>query len=78
MQVTFSPRTPGPAIAGIADAELGSFVDGRWLASRKVNGDDILLNYDLLGQSVLDQSGSGLRFLPGAPVIQRVRLYRYQ
>jgi hypothetical protein len=30
------------------------------------------------GQSAINQSGSGLRFLPGAPSIQRVRLYRYQ
>jgi hypothetical protein len=78
VQLTFRPRTPGPAIAGIADAELGSFVDGQWVATRKVNGDDILLNYDLAGQSQVDQSGSGLRFLQGAPQIQRVRLYRYQ
>jgi hypothetical protein len=78
VQLTFRPRTPGPAVAGIADAELGSFVDGQWIATRKVNGDDILLNYDLAGQSQIDQSGSGLRLLPGAPQIQRVRLYRYQ
>jgi hypothetical protein len=39
---------------------------------------DMLLNYDLAGQSQLNQSGSGLRFLSGAPVIQRVHLYRYQ
>jgi hypothetical protein len=77
IQVTFEPRTPGPPIAGIASAELGTFEDGRWVSGRKVNGDDILLNYDLAGQAALHQSGSGLRFLPGPPVIQRVRLYRY-
>lgn len=78
VELTFRPRTPGPPIAGIGDAELGSFVDGKWVATRKVNGDDILLNYDLAGQSQLNQSGSGLRFFAGAPVIQRVHLYRYQ
>ena len=78
VQLTFRPRTPGPAIAGLADAELGSFVDGQWVATRKVNGDDVLLNYDLAGQARMGQSGSGLRLLPGAPQIQRVRLYRYQ
>jgi hypothetical protein len=78
VQLTFRPRTPGPPIAGIGDAELGSFVDGKWVATRKVNGDDILLNYDLAGQTQLNQSGSGLRFLSGAPQIQRVHLYRYQ
>jgi hypothetical protein len=78
VQVTFQPRTPGPSTAGIADAELGGFEQGRWVALRKVNGDDILLNYKLAEQADIDQSGSGLRFLPGAPVIQRVTLYRYQ
>lgn len=78
VQITFAPRTPGAAIAGIADAEVGTFKEGRWLAARKVNGDDILLNYNLGEQAELGQSGSGLRFLPGPPVIQRVELYRYQ
>jgi hypothetical protein len=78
IQVTFQPRTAGPAIAGIESAEVGSFQNGDWVAARKVNGDDILLNYDLAGQSTVNQSGSGLRFLPGAPSIQHVRLYRYQ
>jgi hypothetical protein len=43
-----------------------------------VNGDDILLNYMLADQAQIGQSGSGLRFLPGAPTVQRVVLYRYQ
>ena len=30
VQVTFQPRTPGPAIAGIAEAEVGRFEDGHW------------------------------------------------
>lgn len=78
VQATFLPRTPGPDTAGIAAAEMGRFEDGRWVPSRKVNGDDILLNYKLAEQADARQSGSGLRFLPGAPAIQRIKLYRYQ
>jgi Domain of unknown function (DUF5597)/Beta-galactosidase len=78
IQVTFEPRTEGPATAGIADAEVGVFKDGAWVPSRKMNGDDILLNYKLAEQAQIHQSGSGLRFLPGAPVIQWVKLYRFQ
>ena len=78
MQVTFSPRTPGPAIAGLADAETGVVRDGVWIPGRKMNGDDILLNYNLAAAAGEDQSGSGLRFGPGGPTIQRVRLYRYE
>jgi hypothetical protein len=77
VQVTFRPRS-GEDTAGLADAEVGRFVDDQWVRLRKANGDDVLLNYDLAGQAQNRQSGSGLRFLPGAPVIQRVRLYRYR
>jgi hypothetical protein len=76
VQVTFRPRT-GNDTAGLADVEVGRFIDDQWVNLRKANGDDVLLNYDLAGQAQIRQSGSGLRFLPGAPVIQRVRLYRY-
>jgi hypothetical protein len=76
VQITFRPRS-GEDTAGLADAEVGRFVDDKWVSLRKANGDDVLLNYDLAGQAQIRQSGSGLRFLPGAPVIQRVRLYRY-
>jgi hypothetical protein len=78
VQVTFTPRTPGPPIAGLADAEIGKFDGMRWLPERKRNGDDVLLNYRLAEQARLHQSGSGLRFLPGEPTIQRAKLYRYQ
>lgn len=78
VQVTFTPRTPGAPIAGIADAETGVFEKGRWLPARKMSGDDILLNYDLAGAAAENQSGSGLRFSPDGPTIQRVKLYRYQ
>jgi hypothetical protein len=78
IQVTFSPRTPGPPIAGIADAEAGVVTDGRWVAGRKMSGDDILLSYELAKAAEQNQSGSGLRFGPDGPTLQRVRLYRYR
>ncbi len=78
VQVTFTPRTSGPPIAGIADAETGTVTDGRWQPGRKMSGDDILLNYHLASQAAAGQSGSGLRFGPDGPTMQRVKLYRYQ
>ena len=48
------PRTPGPAIVGIADAETGTYRNGRWQPGRKMNGDDILLNYDLADAAARD------------------------
>ncbi|HEY0944244.1 MAG TPA: DUF5597 domain-containing protein [Opitutaceae bacterium] len=78
VQVVFTPRTPGPSIAGIADAETGVVRGSRWQPGRKMNGDDILLNYDLAGAAANRQSGSGLLFGPDGPTLQRVKLYRYQ
>jgi hypothetical protein len=77
VQVTFTPNTPGPEIAGLARAETGKFVKGQWIPGRKMNGDDVLLDYDQAGASARNQSGSGLRFTGDGPTIQRVKLYRY-
>jgi hypothetical protein len=78
IQVTFTPHTPGPAVAGLAEVWAGGFVDGKWMPGRKLSGDDILLNYKLGEAAAVNQSGSGLRFGPDGPTIQRVKLYRYQ
>jgi hypothetical protein len=78
VQVTFSPHTPGPEIAGLARAETGRFEDGRWIPRRRMNGDDVLLDYHQAAAAARNQSGSGLIFGADGPVIQRVKLYRYQ
>jgi Domain of unknown function (DUF5597) len=78
VQVTFSPRTPGDPIVGIADAETRMFKSGAWVTERKMSGDDILLNYHLAAQAAANQSGSGLRFGPEGPTVQAVKLYRYR
>jgi hypothetical protein len=78
VQVTFTPRTPGAPIAGIAHAETVKFSGGSWTTDRRMSGDDILLNYHLAQQADANQSGSGLRFGPAGPVVQRVKLYRYR
>jgi hypothetical protein len=78
VQVTFTPNTPGPEIAGLARVEAGKFVQGQWVPGRILSGDDILLDYDLAGAAARNQSGSGVRFRNDGPSIQRVKLYRYQ
>jgi beta-galactosidase GanA len=62
LTVTFS--TEG-ATAGIESIREGTFVDGRWVAGRLLNGDE-------------SHQGRHLRIPPGKFAIQRVRLYRYQ
>jgi hypothetical protein len=78
VQITFSPNTPGPPIAGLATVEEGTYVSRRWVAGRVLNGDEVQLRYDLAAAAAENQSGSGLRFGADGPAIQRVRLYRYR
>jgi hypothetical protein len=78
VQVTFSPNTPGPPIAGLATVEEGTYANGRWVAGRVLNGDEVQLRYDLAAAAAENQSGSGLRFGADGPAIQRVWLYRYR
>jgi hypothetical protein len=83
VQVTFFVR-PGMAgataqdIVGFAGAETGEFVNGTWKPGRIMNGDDILLRYDIAAAAAENQSGSGLRFNGPNPSVQRVTLYRYR
>ncbi|HUJ43101.1 MAG TPA: DUF5597 domain-containing protein [Opitutaceae bacterium] len=78
IQVTFTPTTPGPPVAGLADVWAGRYVDGKWAPGRKLSGDDVLLDYKLGEAAAQNQSGSGLMFGPDGPTIQRVKLYRYR
>jgi hypothetical protein len=64
LTVTFTPETPGDPIVGIGAVEEGVFANGRWVAGRRLNGDETL-------------SGNGLH-LDGGYTIQRVKLYRYR
>jgi hypothetical protein len=77
-EITFSPNTPGPPVAGLAKVQAGRFANEVWIPARWLNGDDVLLNYKLAEAAATNQSGSGLRFVAGAPTIQRVELYRYR
>ena len=68
VNVTFSPNTPGDPTAGILSIDEGTFVNGQWVAGRRLNGDEN-------GQGkFLRLSGGGIR----NGTIQRVKLYRYR
>ena len=78
LQITFTPDTPGPPIAGIARQEAGRFENGQWTTIRLLGGDDSVLRYDIANVAAMDQSGSGVRLSTGERGIQKVRLYRYR
>jgi len=78
LQVSFTPTTPGPPIAGLAWQECGRFEGGKWVPTRYLAGDDSVLRYDMAVVAGMNQSGSGVRLTSGARGIQRVKLYRYK
>jgi hypothetical protein len=78
IQVSFSPNTPGPAIAAIAQLDEGKFENGQWIQRRRLNGDDIMLDYNLAQKALENKTGTGLRFRSGNEYMQRVKLYRYE
>ncbi len=77
-QVTFVPNSSKNETAGLLSVAEGTYVSGRWIPGRRLNGDEVQLRYDLSVAAESNQSGAGLRFPAGGPTIQRVKLHRYQ
>jgi len=78
IQFSFSPSTPGPAIAAIAHADEGVFENGTWIPGRRMNGDEIALSIDLAVKAMENKTGTGIKFFGDNHKIQRVKLYRYE
>jgi hypothetical protein len=72
VSVTFSPNTPGPQHAAIGTVEEGTFVDGRWVPSRQLAGDETGE-----GQNLSLRSHPVDRIPDRYVGIQRFTLYRY-
>jgi hypothetical protein len=73
VSVTFSPNTPGPEHAGLGTVEEGTFVNGRWIPSRQLAGDETGQ-----GQNLSLRSHPVDRIPDSYVGIQRFTLYRYR
>jgi hypothetical protein len=62
MSIDFTPNTPGPQNVGLGDVQQGKFVDGKWVVTRQIAGDD-------------DAQGEILVLRPNT--LLRVTLYRF-
>jgi hypothetical protein len=62
-------------VTGILFAEEGLYENNRWIPERRMNGDQIMLNYSFPNLYEEGKSGNGLRFRQLG--MQRVKLYRY-
>jgi len=75
VQATFNG--PGPSPAAVAKLEEGTYVDGRWVPGRRLNGDDIMLNYDAPNKAIKNESGQGFRLAGGPPKALHLQIYGY-
>jgi hypothetical protein len=62
MRIDFTPNTSGPQNVGLGDVQQGNFVNGEWVATRQIAGDD-------------DAQGEILMLRPYT--VLRVTLYRF-
>jgi hypothetical protein len=75
LQATFNG--PGGSAAAVAKLEEGTYVDGGWGPGRRLNGDDIMLNYDAPNKAIKGESGQGFRLAAGAPKAVHLQIYQY-
>ncbi|MBC7874519.1 MAG: DUF5597 domain-containing protein [Ferruginibacter sp.] len=78
IQVNFFPTTPGPAYVGYAEVDEGKYNNGKWVAGRRLNGDDIMLNYNMASEAAIQKTGTVIRVPVTAPGILHVKLYRFE
>ncbi len=64
-RVSFTPRADNSPRVGIAAVDEGKFVDGKWVAGRRLNGDE-------------NDQGGFWRFDPHQEQIEKVALYRFE
>lgn len=74
---TFVPDTPGPRMTGFLSVYEGDYLNGSWKSGRLLNGDNIMVNYDLANEAHHNRTGAGAK-LGSDPSILKVKLYRFE
>jgi hypothetical protein len=74
VQITFA-AVGEPVTVGLDVVEEGTFAGDKWIPSRRLNGDEIMLDYNFSVLAPNHQDGTGLRFGDGHPHIYRVRVF---
>lgn len=75
--IYFVPDSPGPKMAGFVSTYEGEYIDGKWKAGRLLNGDNIMVNYDLANEAIYNRTGVAAR-LGREPGILQIKLYRFE
>jgi hypothetical protein len=77
INITFVPDTTGPRMAGFLSVYEGEYLNGSWESGRLLNGDNIMVNYDLSNEAHHNRTGTGAK-LGSDPSILKVKLYRFE
>ena len=77
IEVSFSKNSPQLPTIGLASVYEGTFENGIWIPGRKLNGDEIMKNYDLAGEALKRKTGTVARLDGPNPGILKVKLYSY-
>ncbi len=76
LDVTFTPASPGPRIAGLSSVWEGTYEAGVWKPGRLLNGDNVMMAYRMADEAAANRSGTGARLVE-EPAILKVKLYRF-
>ncbi|MBC7828753.1 MAG: DUF5597 domain-containing protein [Chitinophagaceae bacterium] len=76
--VNFFTSAVGPSYVGLASVDEGVYKNGKWIAGRRLNGDDIMFNYNIAEEAPVKRNGSVVRLGANGPNILRVKLYRFE
>ena len=77
ISINFIPHSPGPQMAGFISIYEGEYIDGVWKSGRLLNGDNIMINYDLSNEASFNRTGTGAKF-ESTPSILKVKVYRFE
>jgi hypothetical protein len=76
VQITFATSGTTPAVVELGKVEEGTFSREGWVAGRRLNGDEIMLDYNLSALAAKNQTGTGLRLGPDHLTLLRVSVFR--
>ena len=78
LHLSFATDPTSNEAVGLGTVEEGVFENGKWVPGRRLNGDEVMISYDVPALAAARQTGTGLRFGSGRPTILRVKLYRFK
>jgi hypothetical protein len=78
LHISFATDPLADETVGLGTVEEGVFENGKWTPGRRLNGDEVMISYDVPALAASRQTGTGLRLPDGPAEILRVKLYRFR